>query len=251
MLPDARRENILQLIEMEGFVSLKQLADRIEASESTVRRDLEYLDGIGQIRRTRGGAAYIGESLSAFEDRRCSAQPQKQRIAQVAADLIEPGEAVLLDGGTTTLEVARRLMGKSLLVVTNSLPIVNLLVNQPGIELIMIGGFLYPKTGVALGPSAVETLKSVNVRRLMMSVGGITEKGLFNRNALLVETERQMMEAAEEVVVVSDSGKLGHSALAHLCPLNAVDRLIVDSGISTDWKQTIRGAGVELSVAKL
>ena len=251
MLPDARRDKILQIIEVEGFVSLKQLVDRTAASESTVRRDLEYLDGIGQIRRTRGGAAYIGESLAAFEDRSSRALPQKQRVAQVAADLIEPGEAILLDGGTTTLEVAKRLTGKSLLVVTNSLPIVNQLVNQPGIELIVIGGFLYPKTGVALGPLAVQALKDVHVRRLFISVGGITEKGLFNSNGLLVETERQMLETAEEVIVVSDSGKLGHSALAHLCPLDAVDRLIVDSGISTDWKQTIHNAGVELTIAEM
>jgi DeoR/GlpR family transcriptional regulator of sugar metabolism len=112
------------------------------------------------------------------------------------------------------LEVARQLIGKSLQVVTNSLPIVSLLVNQPNIELVMIGGYLYPKTGVALGPLAVATLENIHVRRLMMSVGGITEKGLFNSNALLVETERQMIEAAEEIVVVSDSSKLGHSAAA-------------------------------------
>ena len=77
-----------------------------------------------------------------------------------------------------------------------------------------------------------------------MSVGGITEKGLFNSNALLVETERQMMESAEESIVVSDSSKLGHSALAHLCPLEAVSRLVVDSGITPEWRKTIHNAGV-------
>jgi DeoR/GlpR family transcriptional regulator of sugar metabolism len=140
-------------------------------------------------------------------------------------------------------------VGKSLLVVTNSIPIVNVLINQPMIELTVLGGYVYPKTGVALGPLAIEALESIHVRRLIMSVGGITEKGLFNSNVLLVETERQMMAAAEEVVVVSDSGKLGHSALAHLCPLDVVHRLVVDEEISPEWRKIIRNAGVELIIA--
>jgi DeoR family transcriptional regulator, fructose operon transcriptional repressor len=248
MLLDERRANILEIIENKGFVSLQELMDRIGASESTIRRDLEHLDGIGQVRRTRGGAAYVGESLTAFEDRSSQATHQKRIIARAAADLVEPGEAILLDGGTTTLEVARHLIGKPLQVVTNSLPIINLLVNQPNIELVVIGGYLYPKTGVALGPQAVAALANVHVRRLIMSVGGITEKGLFNSNTLLVETERQMLAAAEEVIVVADKEKLGHSALAHLCPLNAVNRLVVDAGVSPEWQQTIRDAGIELTI---
>lgn len=249
MLLDERRKNILEITENEGFVSLQELAGRVQASESTVRRDLEHLEGLGQIRRTRGGAAYVGESLTTFEERRTRARAEKQRIGEVVAGMIEPGEAVLLDGGTTTLEVARRLAGKSLLVVTNSLPIANVLVNQPLVELILIGGYLYPKTGVALGPLAVSALKEVNVRRLIMSAGGITAKGLFNSNALLVETERQMIEVAEEVIVVADSGKLGHPALAQLCSLDAVDRVVVDAGITDEWRQTFRRAGVDVTVA--
>lgn len=248
MLLDERREHILQVIENKGFVSLHELVDLVGVSESTVRRDLEFLDGISQIRRTRGGAAYVGESLTTFEDRSSTAHSQKERIARAAAQMIESGEAVLLDGGTTTLEVARQLVGKSLQVVTNSIPIINLLVNQPKIELIVIGGYVYPKTGVALGPMAVATLSKVHVRRLVMSVGGITEAGLFNSNALLVETERQMMAAAEEIVVVADSGKLGHSALANLCPLDAVDRLVVDAGITPEWREIVRRAGIELTI---
>ena len=248
MLLDERRASILHIIEETGFVALADLAQRVHASESTVRRDLDYLDGIGQIRRTRGGAAYVGESLTAFDERSTQATSEKQKVAQYAANLIEPGEAVLLDGGTTTLEVARHLVGKPLQVVTNSLPIVNLLVNQPEIELVVIGGYLYPKTGVALGPLAMASLAGIHVRRLLISVGGITEKGLFNSNALLVETERKMFAVADEVVVVSDSGKLGHSALAHLCSLDVVDRLVVDSGISEQWRKTFEAANIEVNI---
>lgn len=249
MILDQRRYNILQTIETQGFVSLQSLVELVGASESTIRRDLEYLDRIGQIRRTRGGASFTGDSLTGFDERRSQATAEKQAVARVAAGLIQPGEAVLLDGGTTTLEVARQLVGRALHVVTNSLPIVNLLANQPEIELIQIGGYLFPKTGVALGPLAVSALSQIHVRRLFMSVGGITEQGLFNTNTLLVETERQMMLSAEEVVVVTDSSKLGHSALAHLCPLQKVHQLIVDSGITDEWKRILESAGIKVLVA--
>ncbi|MES2793509.1 MAG: DeoR/GlpR family DNA-binding transcription regulator [Planctomycetota bacterium] len=249
MILDQRRHNILQTIETQGFVSLQSLVELVGASESTIRRDLEYLDRIGQIRRTRGGASFTGESLQGFDERRSQATAEKQAVARVAAGLVQSGEAVMLDGGTTTLEVARQLIGRALHVVTNSLPIVNLLANQPEIELIQIGGYLFPKTGVALGPLAVSALSQIHVRRLFMSVGGITEQGLFNTNTLLVETERQMMLAAEEVVVVTDSSKLGHSALAHLCPLQKVHQLVVDKGITDEWQRILEDAGVKVLVA--
>jgi DeoR family transcriptional regulator, fructose operon transcriptional repressor len=250
MLVDQRRQKILEITEKSGFVALSELVERVGASESTLRRDLDYLDGIGQIRRTRGGAAYVGDSITPFEVRRTRAKEEKEHIAAVAAALVEPGETVLLDGGTTTLEVARHLVGKPLQVVTNSLPIVNVLMSSPQTELIVIGGFLYPKTGVNLGPIAVAALKSVHARRLFVSAGGVMAAGLFNSNALLVETERQMIESAEELIVVSDSSKLGHSALAHLCPLEVVDRLVVDEGISDEWRQIVDRAGIELIVAR-
>src|SRR5215471_4925816 len=246
MLLDERRQEIVNLIETEGFVSLQQLSDKAGVSESTVRRDLEFLEKIGVIRRTRGGAAYVGESLTPLDVRAGKAQREKQAVGRAAAALVEPGEAVLLDGGTTTLEVARNLSGKALQVVTNSIPVVNLLANQPQIELVVIGGYVYPKTGVALGPLATAALAQIHVRRLFMSVGGITEKGLYNSNSLLAETERAMLSAAEEVIVVTDGSKFGHSALAHLAPLDRVHRVVVDSGISDEWKQSLTGAGIAL-----
>ncbi len=250
MLVDQRREEILQLIEQQGFVSLHELVDRLQASESTVRRDLEFLDESGQIRRTRGGAAYTGEHITSFEERRTTALPQKQRIARAVADEIETGETVLLDGGTTTLEVARCLAGKSLQVVTNSLPIANLLVNQTNIELIFIGGYLYPRTGVALGSLAAAALAGLQVQRLILSTGGITEKGLFNSNTLLVDCERLMIDAAQEVWVAADCEKFGRTALAHLCPLSAVTRMFVDSGLNDRWRAAMTDAGVALNIVE-
>ena len=244
MLVDQRRQQILEITEKGGFVSLAQLVERVGASESTVRRDLEFLDGIGQIRRTRGGAAYVGESLTSFDVRRTQAREQKERHCRGGR---RPGRNRAKRSFSTAGRRPWRSPGnwsaRPLQVVTNSIPIVNVLVNSPQTELIVIGGFLYPKTGVNLGPIAVEALKSIHARRLFISVGGITAAGLFNSNALLVETERQMIEAAEEVIVVSDSSKLGHSALAQLCPLDVgrpADRSM--TGI-TRRMETDRAAG--------
>jgi len=249
MILDQRRDSILEVIESKGFVSLSDLIEATGASESTVRRDLEFLDGIGQIRRTRGGAAYTGESLTTLDERKYRAAEQKQRIGRKAAELIQSGETIILDGGSTTLEVARHLNGKTLQVVTNSLPITTHLVGSGNIELMTLGGYLYPKTGVALGDITVAALKQIHARRLIMSVGGITEAGLFNSNSLLVETERQMIESADEVIVVADAEKFGHSELAHLAPLNVVDKLIVDAAITDEWKRIATDRGIEVIIA--
>ncbi len=250
MLLDERRRKILEVIERNGFISINALGSQLPASESTLRRDLEYLDRIGQIRRTRGGAAYVGNSLRAYEDRIAVAAPEKRSIGQAMANLLAPGETVLLDGGTTTFEVARALAGKSLQIVTNSLPIASLLMNRPEIELIFLGGYLYPKTGVTLGPIAVNSLTGIRANRLVMSVGGITEEGLFNTNSLLVETEQRMIESAEEVCVVSDSGKLGKAALAKIAPLSVVHHLITDRRIPQSWREHLAEQNIQLTIAE-
>ena len=248
MILEERRSRILRITEELGFVSLQQLVAEVGSSESTIRRDLEHLESSGQIQRTRGGASYAGDSLTDFDARRTRASLQKRRIAQRMAEMICAGETILLDGGTTTLEVARCLSGKPLQVLTNSMPIASLLMNRSEIELIFIGGYVYPKTGVALGELAVAALKTVHVGRLVMGTGGIAADGLFNSNALLVETERQMIKAADRVTLVADSSKFGQRALSHLCPLDAVHDLVTDDGISGEWQQALESRSIHVEV---
>ncbi|MCA9066918.1 MAG: DeoR/GlpR transcriptional regulator [Planctomycetaceae bacterium] len=248
MIADERRSRILRIAEESGFVSLQRLMAEVGASESTIRRDLEHLDASGQIQRTRGGASFLGDSLSDFDSRRGQASVQKRRIAQHMASLIGEGETILLDGGTTTLEVARALSGKSLQVVTNSMPIAALLMNRPDVELIFIGGYVYPRTGVALGELAVAALRNIHVGRLVMGTGGITSDGLFNSNALLVETERQMIRAADRVSLVADSSKFGQRVLSQLCPLEAVHEVVTDDGIGEAWLNDLRIRDIHVEV---
>jgi len=120
--------------------------------------------------------------------------------------------------------------------------------NRPEIELIFIGGYVYPKTGVALGEQSVEALKKMHATRLVMSTGGITQEGLFNSNALLVETERQMIRAADRVTLVADSSKFGQRALSHLCSLSDVHEIVTDDGMSDEWRQVMESAGLRTEV---
>src|SRR6516164_4665627 len=123
MLAETRRTRLLELVARQGFATLDELVKALAVSESTVRRDLEALDLGGRVKRTHGGAVYAGEvkALPAFEDRAATATAEKQAIGRHAAALLEDGDTVLLDGGTTTLEVARALVGRPMQVVTNSL----------------------------------------------------------------------------------------------------------------------------------
>ena len=125
----------------------------------------------------------------------------------------------------------------------------NLFASSHETELILLGGYIYPRTGVALGPLTMRMLPDVHVHQTIMSVGGITAKGLFNSNLLLVETERQMMRCADEVVVVADHTKIGRQALAFLCELSVIDTLIVDNGLTAEQRALVEQGNVRLIVA--
>src|SRR5438132_125325 len=248
VLVEERRQRLLDLVSRQGFASLTDLAKSIQVSESTIRRDLDHLHQQGVVKRTHGGAMFVGDAttLPALEDRSASQTEEKRAIARAAAARIHDGDAILLDGGTTTLEVARLLVGRALQIVTNSLPIANLFASRPETDLIMLGGYVYPRTGVALGPLTVRMMQDIHVHKPILSVGGITAKGLFNSNMLLVETERQMMACADEVVVVADRTKIGRQALAFLCDLSTIDTLVVDAGLTQAQRELIEQAGVKL-----
>jgi DeoR/GlpR family transcriptional regulator of sugar metabolism len=250
---EERRSHLLEVVRSRGFASLPELAGQLRVSESTIRRDLDYLEESGTAKRTHGGVFYTGPSpkLPHFEQRQPAQWDKKAAIARAAVKLIDDGDTVLMDGGSTTYEVARLLVGRPLQIVTNSLPVANLFAAGANTDLVLLGGYVYPRTGVALGPYANEMLSRLNVRRTVLSVSGINDRGYYNNNLLLVETERAMMQAAEEVIIVADSTKFGHQSLAQMCPLNGVQHLVVDDGISTEWRGKIAAAGVNLHLAEI
>ena len=251
MQTQERRNQLLELVRKRGFASLPDLANELRVSPSTVRRDLDYLEESGAAKRTHGGVWYTGPSpkLPHFEQRQQSQWDKKRNIAHVAAELIEEGDTILLDGGSTTYELARLLVGRTIQIVTNSLPVAALFTSSSNHDVVLIGGYVHLRSGVCLGPYANEMLGQLSVQRAIVSVAGITERGCFNSNLLLVETEQAMMRAADEVIVVADSTKFGHQSLARMCELKDVDKLVVDSEIGADWRNRVQEAGIKLFVA--
>lgn len=252
MLVEERRTQLLELVRNRRFASLPELAEQLQVSESTIRRDLDYLEEKGSARRIHGGVLYSGTSpkIPHFDSQQPVGWQRKRAIAEAAVGLVDDGDTVLLDGGSTTYEVARLLVGRPLHVVTNSLPVANLFASDSGSDLVMIGGNICPRTGVSLGPFSDRMIETLRVRKTIFSVAGINEEGFFNNNLLLVETERAMMRAADEVIVVADSSKFGHQSLTHLCELTAVDYLVVDDGINQQWREKITACGVKLLTAE-
>ena len=244
---EERRSRLLEMIRLRGFASLPDLASDFDVSDSTIRRDLDALEEVGAARRTHGGVFYTGPSpkLSHFDVRQSTEWERKHRIAMRAAKLVEDGETLLLDGGSTTYELARELVGRPLQIVTNSLPVANLFASSNEVDLVLIGGTVHAKTGVTLGPYANQMLATLEVQKAFLSVASANERGWFNSNLLLVETEQAMMRAAGETIVVADSTKFGRRSLAHLCDLGQIPRLVVDDGLSDAWKETLSAAGVE------
>jgi DeoR family fructose operon transcriptional repressor len=196
MLADERRSQLLELVRARRFASLPELVDELGVSESTVRRDLEYLDEQGTAKRIHGGVLYTGGSpkLPHFEQQPAHWE-EKRAVARRAVELIEEGDSILLDGGSTTYEVARLLVGRRLHVVTNSLPVANLFAGNGTSDVVLVGGNICPRTGVMHGPLANEMISALRVRKVMLSVAGINDEGFFNNSLLFAETEQAMIRA--------------------------------------------------------
>jgi DeoR family transcriptional regulator, fructose operon transcriptional repressor len=248
---DQRRAKLRELIRSQGFVSIPDLRSALDVSESTIRRDLDYLESEGEAQRTHGGVFFTGggASMRMFEDRRASQWDRKRQIAIEASRLIDNHDTVLLDGGSTTYELARQLVGRPLQIVTNSLPLANLFASSDQADLVLLGGYVHSRTGVSLGPYANQMLASLNVQKAVLSIAGANQRGYYNSNLLLVETERAMMKCADQTIVVADSSKFGKSSLAKLSELHEVQTVVSDDGLDETWRARLRDAGVQLHVA--
>jgi len=246
-----RRSRLLDIIRVSGFAALDELVRELGVSESTVRRDLDALEEQGSAKRTHGGVLYSGgmPRLAEFDERQPANWAAKRAIAVTAAAVIDDGETVLLDGGTTTYEVARLLVGRSLQVVTNSLPVANLFASEARTDLVLLGGYVSPRTGVCLGPYANELLGRLHVTTTVLSAAGISEEGLFNAHLLLAETEQAMLRAASRVMVVADSSKFGRKSLTLVSGLEAIDIVVSDEGLTQRWRDTVTAAEADLRIA--
>lgn len=252
MLAEERRKRITELVRDSGFASLDSLVAALEVSESTIRRDLAHLEQAGLARRTHGGVFYTGSSpnFTHFRQNQSNNSHRKHAIASFAASMVRAGDTVILDGGSTTYGLAQQLLGMDIQVVTNSLPVANLLSGSDRTEVVLIGGFLHGKTGVVLGPLAIKSLENVYCRFAFISVAGLDSQNLYNSNQLLVETERAMMLSADQTVVLADSSKFGRKGMTKLGDYSSIHQIISDSDLAESWKENLIGKA-QLDIAQI
>lgn len=257
MIIAERQSRLRDLLARRGMSDLDSLSSALNVSQSTIRRDVELLVRSGHVKRTHGGVIWIGDRGAsngarpyAFDQRLTYQLEEKRRIAAAAKRLVRPGQTVLLDGGTTTFHLARELLGQPLQLVTNSLPIANLFLNDENVELVLVGGLMYPRYGVLLGPMAETELGGIHAQTLFISVAGVYDGSLYNQNLLLVQSERRMMEQAQQVVLLADSSKFGQQALARLGGLDEVDVVVSDAALPAGHRDAVRAAGCELVIAE-
>ncbi|MGP3952331.1 DeoR/GlpR family DNA-binding transcription regulator [Streptomyces sp. 7N604] len=258
MFAAERRQLILEMVRANGAVSLRELARVVQTSEVTVRRDVRALEAEGLLDRRHGGAVLPGGFTreSGFPQKSHLATAEKTAIADLAAGLVDEGEAIVVGAGTTTQELARRLARvPGLTVVTNSLLVAQALAHANRVEVVMTGGTLRGSNYALVGSGAEQSLQGLRVSRAFLSGSGLTaERGLSTSNMLSASVDRALVQAAAEVVVLADHTKLGTDTMFQTVPTDVITRLVTDEPPLHDDRavtelQALADQGVQITVA--
>jgi DeoR family transcriptional regulator, fructose operon transcriptional repressor len=251
MQAEERQKRIEEHLVEREFASLEEMSELVDASVSTVRRDLGALETRGTVRRTHGGAMVTNPKTDefTFSARDTHQLAEKEAIGEACAELIQANQTVIIDAGTTCYHVARYLEGKTPHIITNSLPVAGLYSANSRVEVIVSGGVIYPRLGVLVGPLAVEAFSTIHADVAVMSAGGVTVDGVTNSHALLIEIQRAMIAAVGKVILCVDHTKLGRQSISHLCGLDSLDTIITDWGAPTEMVKALRKRNLEVIVA--
>lgn len=252
MQAEERQKRIEDHLTRVEFASLAELSELVDASESTVRRDLGVLEGKGTVRRTHGGARLVNPKSDefTFSARDTHQLAEKEAIGEACAGLVEPNRTVIIDAGTTCYHVARHLEAKTPQIFTNSLPVANLFAAAHKLEVVVSGGVIYPRLGVLVGPLAVEAFTKIRADVAIMSCGGITPEGITNSHGLLIDIQHAMIQAARRVIFCIDSSKFGRQSISKLCDLGDVDVIVTDAPPPPDLARALKKAEVDLVVGR-
>lgn len=232
---------------------MAELSERFGVSAVTIRADLEALEQAGVLKRNHGGAVgpQIARFSPAFQVRSSVNLEAKQAIAQAALELVEDGDKILLDAGSTTLLLAQALRMHGVTgvrVVTNSLYVMNQLVNTSKVELVMIGGQLYEPGLSFVGPLAERFVEGIHVDIAFLGTNGLSRRGMFVNNAAEAGVKRAMIASAKRRVVLADSSKIGRESFVLVAPLNELGMAVTDAGASAALAEELREAGLEVVV---
>lgn len=253
-----REKVIVEAMQGTGFVTYRELEALLDASPATIRRDLARLEDTGLIVRVHGGAK-LAEGPRApvlqlagtpFDQSINRNMAAKRAIGAAAAMLCEPGEGVMIDGGTTTLQMCPHLAGLGLQVLTNSLHIVNALLSQTGTRILVPSGTVFREQNIILAAAGEESMPRFHAPKLFMGAASVGPQGVMQQDVVLVAAERRLIDRAEQVILLVDSAKFGSGSGTIVCGLDEVDVLVTDAGIAPDHAAMVKAAGVELVVAR-
>jgi DeoR family transcriptional regulator, aga operon transcriptional repressor len=248
MLSSERRAQLLARLDEEGRATVDALARDLSVTPSTIRRDLARLAGDGVLVRTYGGAV-----VRTVAPGREAVDPQlaaKRAISVAAAALVEDGQTIAISSGTTALELARRLVDRQLTVITNALDVVGVLLDQPGIELVVLGGVVRPSMHSMLGHLPELALHELRADALFMGIGALSaEHGLMNDAIPEILTDRALRRAARACIVLADSTKLGSLAPAYVFGIDEVDTLVTDADADPQEVAALEAQGVRVILA--
>lgn len=232
---------VQELFAKQEFVSIDELCSRFNSSKSSIRRDLIELEAKNVLRRVHGGAISLQtrDDVMDFGHLSTSCHEEKLRIGVAAEKLVEDGQTVILGGGSTVVEVARRLSDRPIQIVTNSLPVAQIFWDSKQAEVILTGGYLYPRLGVQLGPICEKMLAGVSADVLIMGIRGITEAGISDSNSLIVESLRAMIRAVRKVVIVADHSKFGRDALIRVASLHEIHQVVSDRELPVNFRKIL------------
>lgn len=247
-LPDERRRHLLSLLSSEGKLVITELSRRLGISGDTLRRDLQELSEAGLVQRVHGGALPLAPSPAPYAARRETSLTAKREVAMRAVRLIRPSQILLLDGGTTVLEVARHLpTDLRLMVVTPSPPVATALAEHPGVEIILIGGRLNPRTMTVTGSSAYRALEELNADLCLLGVCSLhPELGLTGLDYEEAQLKRLMVRQAGETAVLLTADKLGTASPYKVAEVSELTHLVTEASVPDEVLAPYRRAGVSV-----
>ena len=258
----AERERlIVDAMRPNGFVSYRELEALLDASPATIRRDLTRLEDKGRIVRLHGGARLAEEDGAAragsplhlsgtpFDQSITQNLAAKQAIGRAAAALCQPGEGIMIDGGTTTLQMCQHLAGLDCQILTNSLHIVNALLPQEGTRILVPSGSVFREQNIILAAAGEESMPRFHAPKLFLGAAAVGPQGIMQADVVLVAAERRLIDRADEVILLVDSSKFRTQSGSIVCGLDEIDTIITDA-VPVDMEPTLRAAGVTVLIAQ-
>lgn len=251
-----RHRIILSAVQDRPVVTVVELVVLTESSEATIRRDIATLHVQKRLRRVRGGAEsinppqFVGLAGRPFSVNEAMHSPQKRAIAKAAVELCDDGDAIIINGGTTTFQMVHPLASKRMQIFTNSFPIAEHLLKHSKNTIMLSGGVIYREQNIILSPFDNDVTRNFYAKRMFMGAQGLRPLGLMEADPLLIQAEQKLIGQADELVVLVDSSKFKARSSLILCPLERISTVITDEGIPDHAAQMLEQAEVKLIVAQ-